>query len=122
MTVTVSATNGAGTSSPITVLSEYSTAYPPRNVIHRLIGGGIAVSLIEPDPRAGTIRYMFTDEGLAWDCLTLHREASTFIVSDSDTPAVSMTYVTDGSGAGIALDDSTTRVWIVSIGYQEVDA
>lgn len=119
MTVTVSAQNGAGSATPITVLSPYATRWEGRNIIHDLIGGDLAVSLVAPRPRAGTIRYLFEGETEAIACAQLHREESAFQLTDTETPAVSMQYVLDGA-AEAALDPDTLQLWIVTVEYQAV--
>lgn len=120
MTTTISASNGAGSSSPIAVLAEYSATRTSRNVLHNLIGGGIAVSLVAPNPRSGVIEYLFTDETAAWSCLDLHAVETTFVLTETSRPVVSMTYVVNGE-ASIRLDAATSTVWVVSVGFQEVE-
>lgn len=119
MATTISANNGAGTSSPLTALSPYASTRTGRNVIHDLIGGDIAVSLVSPRPRSGTIEYLFDNEQDAFDCLTLHGEETSFTLT-ADLSTVSMTYVVDGSGVTIRLDEQSLRAWIVAVGYQAV--
>lgn len=121
MTATITATNGAGTVTPLMILSTYAATSGGRNVVHSLIGGGLAVSLVGSDPRSGTFDAFFTVEADAWACLALHREPTTFTLTDTDVPAVNMTYAVNGDVV-IALDENTASVWTVSIGYQEVTA
>lgn len=120
MSTTISASNGAGSSSPIAVLAEYSATRTSRNIVHNLIGGGIAVSLVAPNPRSGVVEYLFTDETEAWSCLDLHANETSFVLTDTTTPPVSMTYVVDGE-VSIRLDEATSTVWVVSVGFQEVE-
>lgn len=119
MTATITASNGAGTTHPITVLSPYETARSSRNVIHDLIGGGIAVSLVGPRPRAGELALLYSTEADAHACVQLHGSETTFTLTETDRPTVSMSYVVDGD-VTIALDEGTLDHWVVTIGYQEV--
>lgn len=119
MSTTISASNGAGSSSPVAVLAEYSATRASRNVIHNLIGGGIAVSLVAPNPRSGVVEYLFADETAAWSCLALHANETTFVLTETSVPPVSMTYVVDGE-VSIRLDQATSTAWIVAVGYQEI--
>lgn len=119
MSATISASNGAGTTVPLTILSPWETAYQSRNVIHDLIGGDIAVSLVAPRPRNGEMSLLYDDETAAFAAAALHRQETTFVLTETDRPDVSMTYVTDGD-IRVALDEQTLNVWIVSVGYQEV--
>jgi hypothetical protein len=118
MSATITATNGAGTTAPITVLSPWSTAWRGRNVIHDLIGGDIAVALVAPRPRAGSMELLYTDEAEAFACAQLHREETTFALSETERPYVSMVYVVDGE-VTVSLDAATLDAWVVRIGYQE---
>jgi hypothetical protein len=119
MTATITATNGAGTTTPVTVLSPWATAWESRNVIHDLIGGGIAVSLVGPRPRAGEMELLYNTEAAAFASVALHREETTFTLTETDVSSVSMSYVVDGS-VQARLDETTVRRWVVTIGYQEV--
>jgi hypothetical protein len=121
MTAIISANNGAGTTSPLMVLSPYETAHASRNVIHDLIGGGIAVSLVAPRPRAGEIALLYADEATANAARLLHLIPTTFTLTETDVGSVGMTYVVDGEILP-ALDDVTVRRWVLTIGYQEIDA
>jgi hypothetical protein len=119
MTATIVANNGAGNTIPITVLVPHAVDRESRNVIHDLIGGGVAVSLVAPRPRAGELGLLYADEMLANACAQLHTAETTFTLTETDRPTVSMTYVVDGT-ITIALDEDTQDDWIVTIGYQEV--
>jgi hypothetical protein len=120
MSVTISAANGAGSTSPLTILSPWETTWSARNVIHDLIGGGIAVSLVAPRPRSGELTLLYDTETDAFAAAALHREETTFTLTETETPSVSMSYVVDGTGIRVALDEQTLLVWTVTVGYQEV--
>jgi len=116
---TITANNGGGTATPITVLSPYEATHQSRNVIHDLVGGGIAVSLVAPRPRRGQVAYLFPDEYTANQCAQLHRILTTFTLAGADAPTTDMTYVVDGN-VSVALDQDTLVLWTVSVEYQEV--
>ena len=119
MSATISATNGAGTTSPVSVLSPWAAQWTSRNVIHDLIGGGIAVALVAPRPRSGQMELLYQTEAEAFAGANLHREETSFALAETDTPHVSMTYVVDGT-VDVRLDEDTLVLWIVTVGYQEV--
>jgi hypothetical protein len=121
MSATITAGDGSGTSSPLTVLSPWETRRTSRNVVHDLIGGGVAVALVAPRPRSGTMALLYPDEASAFACLELHTHETTFELVETDRPAVSMTYVLDGDGASVGLDPETLELFIVSVTYQEVE-
>ncbi|WP_433586364.1 hypothetical protein [Microbacterium hydrocarbonoxydans] len=116
--ITVNDGTGA-TSSPALVLG-YKTSRQSQNIVHDIIGGGIAVTLIRPRPRAGTLELFYLTEAAAFDALAKHARESTFTLTDTERPSVNMTYATEGA-IDLALDDQGRKRWIVSVGYQEVE-
>lgn len=119
MSATISAGNGAGSSTPLTVLSPWETSWTSRSIIHDLIGGGLVASLVAPRPRSGEYEALYATEADAFACVELHRLETTFTLSDPDRPHVAMTYVVDGM-LRVRLDPDTLELYIVTIGYQEV--
>ena len=119
MTALITATDGSGTSSPLTVLSPWSTTRRSRNRVHELSGGDIAVSLVGPNPRTGTMDLLYEDEASAFAALELHARPTSFTLTESDRPHVSMTYVIDGE-VSVRLDEGTLELFLVSVDYQEV--
>lgn len=120
MTTLINANDGTGTSvSPALVLG-YETSRESQNQVHQIIGGGIAVTLVRPNPRSGTLELFFLEEADAVAALELHSREATFTLSDTDRPSIGMTYVCDGT-TSLRLDDQTRRRWILSVGYQEVE-
>lgn len=108
------------TTSPLVVLG-YQTARESQNIVHDLIGGGIAVTLIRPRPRKGTLELGYLLEADAAAALALHARETTFTLTDSDRASVTMTYVVDGS-ISLELFDETRDRWVVSVDYQEVES
>lgn len=104
--------------SPTLVLG-YEASTESQNVVHQIIGGGIAVTLVRPNPRTGTLGLFFTDEAAAFEALELHKRETSFTLSDTDRPVIGMRYVVSGS-VGIRLTEDRKR-WEVSIDFQEVE-
>lgn len=119
MVTTVSAGDGSGTASPITVVSPYSTLRENRSVVHDLIGGDIAVSVNAPRPRSGDVAYLFDSAAAADACARMHM-ARTFFTLSAEVPEVSMSYVVAGAGVRVDIDTQTLTAWIVSVGFQEI--
>lgn len=120
MTSLITVNDGTSdTTSPALVLG-YETSQESQNIIHDIIGGGIAVTLVRPRPRAGTLELFYLTEADAFEALALHARETTFSLSDTDRPSVAMTYVTDGS-IDLGLDDEGRQRWVLSVGYQEVE-
>jgi len=108
-----------GSISPALVLG-YQARRESRNIVHDIIGGGIALTLIRPRPRSGTLELFFLTEDDAFAALTKHALETTFTLSDADRPSVGMTYALSG-GIDIRLDQATRVRWVVAVDYQEVE-
>jgi hypothetical protein len=118
MSATITANNGAGSTTPHFITVPFETSWASRNVVHDLIGGGLAVSLVEPRPRAGQLELLYLSEAAAFAATSLHQQESTFTLVESDRVYFTMTYVVDGA-VTVHLD-TDTHGWIVRVGYQEV--
>lgn len=108
---------GPDSTQPILVTG-YEATRQGRSTVHDLIGGGIAVALATPRPRAGTLELLYADEDEAFHALNMHALETTFTMFDTDRAGVAMTY-TAGT-ATITLDDTTRRMWLVKVDFQEV--
>lgn len=115
---TITASNGAGTTSPLAVTG-YSTQRQTRTVIHDLLDGGIAVSYVPLRPRSGTLVSVYQDKTEAWAAYALYAASDTFSYTNTELPEVGMTFVLDGR-LSIEPDDEVPGVWYVDAGYQEV--
>lgn len=116
------ATISDGTTSihPALVLG-YESTRTSRNRMHRILGGGIAVSLGAADLRAGTLELFFPLEADAAAAEALHSAASSFTLTEPDRTTVEMAYVLAEDGElSRELDEDTRDHWVVSIEYQEV--
>lgn len=120
MSATISAGNGAGTTTPHFITLPYETAWDSRNIVHDLIGGGIAVSLVGPRPRSGALDLLYLTEADAFAGARLHQERTTFTLVETDRASVSMTYVVS-ERVRVVLDVDG-HAWVVTVGYQEVSA
>lgn len=120
MTTTITADDASGTTTPLLVLG-YDTARQSRNIVHDLIGGGIAVALIAPRPRSGVLELLYSVEADAWAALALHARETTFTLVDTDVPDVNMSYLLNGTAdLGLSLDQDTRKVWVLAVPYQEI--
>lgn len=118
MTSTIIRTSDSAVTTPDLVLG-YETQRESRNVVHDLIGGDIAVTLVQASPRAGELRLFYISESDAWTAYELHAPADTFTLSDTDIADIGMLYVLNGQ-LQIGLDDTTRAQWVVTVGYQEI--
>lgn len=118
MTHTITATNGAGSTTPLAVAG-YDAARESRNIVHDLLDGSIGVSFIAPRPRSGTLVTVYSDRAEAFAAYALYAQETTFTYVSSDLTELSMTFVLDGS-LSIEQDDELTDVWYVNVSFQEV--
>lgn len=117
---TITASNGAGSTSPLAVAG-YDASRRSRNVIHDLLDGSIGVSYIAPRPRSGDLVTVYTDRAEAFAAYELYAQETSFTYVSEEVGEVGMTFVLDGSLDIEAepLDEGST-VWYVRVGYQEV--
>ncbi|AZS40044.1 hypothetical protein CVS54_01366 [Microbacterium oxydans] len=120
MSHTITASNGAGTTSPLAVAG-YDSSRRSRNIIHDLLDGSIGVSYIAPRPRSGDLVTAYTDRAQAFAAFALYSQETSFTYVSDELGELGMTFVLDGSLdiESEALDETTT-VWWVRVGYQEV--
>jgi hypothetical protein len=87
-----------------------------RNTVHQLIGGGVAIALIEPDPRSGEMTLHFTSRSLADDAYNLHSAETTFTLENSEHGSVNMAYAAMGVSPPEVDAD-----WMVRVTFQEIE-
>lgn len=118
MTATITRTADSATTEPTLILG-YATTRASRSIVHDLIDGSIAVTLIPPRPRSGTLQLFYPIESDAWECFDLHSADDTFTLTDTDRVAIGMDYIV--TGHRISLSGKASDTWQVDIDYQEVD-
>ena len=114
----ITANDGTSDTTAPTLVLGYQSEHESQNVVYDLIGGGIAVALIQPRPRSGTLDLFYPVEADAEECRTIHIRETTFqLITDRDS--VGMVYVVAGR-VRVSLDDETRDHWTVSVDYQEI--
>jgi hypothetical protein len=119
VTTLITATNGAGTTTP-DLVNGYEAEAASRNIFVDLLDGTVASVLRPPRPRSGTLQLVYQSKASAWSAFALHKQQTTFSITDTDVSDIGMTYAIDGDGVQIGLDDETRSVWVVSVTYQEL--
>ena len=115
---TITRTSDSATTTPELVLG-YTTERTSATEVHDLLSGDIAVTLVKPRPRSGTLALLYPEEADAWAGFDLHTEqADTFTLTEALVASVGMSYV--ALSASLELDDETRSVWVLSVEYQEV--
>lgn len=117
MPTTITRSSDGATTTPTLILG-YETRDEGRTIVHDLIGGGLAVVLVDPRPRSGTLQLFYPEELGAWDARTLLRAKSTFTLVDTDRPVVGMTFVV--TDLTLTLDEKTRQRWVLAVQYQEI--
>lgn len=98
----------------------YEATWRGRNVVHELIGGGIAIARVAPMPRSGQFVYVFDDETDAYACAALHRQNTTLTLSFATSdhhPDIACSYIVDGD---IRVTHTDADHWRVPVDYLEV--
>lgn len=108
---------GGGTTTP-TFVTGYQAAYEAANVVHQLIDGTIAVTIVGQRPRSGTLHLYYTDETDAWDGVALHLGVSTFELEDADVAGVAMVYAAGTVSPVVRASDA--ELWLVDVDFQEL--
>lgn len=120
MTALIIPNDGSGDNISPRLILGWDASAESQNVVHDIIGGGIAVTLIRPRPTSGTLPLFFTEEAAAFAALEIHKRETSFTLTDTDRPVIGMRYVLDGS-VSIQLTDDRKR-WLVNVDYQVVES
>lgn len=117
MTTTVE--YGAVTLTP-QVVDGWQQSRPSRVREHELIGGGSEFTRTRPGPRRGTLTLVFASEEDAAAADLLHTTAPYVDLASDDRDLVNMRYIVTGD-INVDLDPETRDVWVVTVGYTEVE-
>lgn len=113
-------TDGFTTFTP-TLLVVADSGRRSTNKVHELLGGKIAVTLGEAQPRRGRLGFLIQGETEKDACVQLHATGSLFMLDEPDRPTLSMTYViADGGQIDVEQIRDHDDLWMVSIDFQEV--
>ncbi|TFV82044.1 hypothetical protein E4V99_14010 [Microbacterium sp. dk485] len=119
MSVTITAQDGTGDSFSPAVVTGYARPSESGNVVHELIDGSIAVTLVGDRPAAGTVGMAFGSDIDAEAAREMLRRPTTFALLDEERPALNMTFIRYGQ-LGVAIHDAVRHVWTFDVGYQEI--
>lgn len=111
-------TSDVGSFSPLLRISA-TDQFETKNIIHELVGGGIAVTFGETAGTTTTLEMLFESESAANDAYTQLKTGHVFQLTDSDKPTTSMYFVVAGS-VERAYDVNTADSWMISADVQEV--
>lgn len=111
-------TSDVGSFSPLLRITATETVQS-RNIIHELLGGGVAVSFGGDGLSSSTLDMVFTSEA---DCLDAYDQLNTghiFELTDYSKPSTSMFFVVSGNLTREYVIESEDT-WTISVDIQEV--
>lgn len=110
--------DGVTTITP-TIRLNVADAYASRNVVHELMGGGVAVTFGGEPKRTGNLELFFNSETSANTAYLFFKNGYVFQLIDADAPTSDMNFVISGSIAR-AWNGDTLNSWLLSVDFQEV--
>jgi hypothetical protein len=112
-------TSDAGTFSPLMRISAEETT-ASRNVIHELLGGGVAVTFGENALSTSTLEMVFTSEASCLDAYTQLKTGHIFELTDYDKTSTSMFFVVSGTIDREFIIESNDT-WTLNVDVQQVE-
>lgn len=90
-----------------------------RNLIHELIGGGVAVTFGGSSKSTSTLEMLFSSEAAALDAYTQLNTGHIFQLTDYSKTSTSMYFVISGT-ISRAYEIESADTWVISCDIQEV--
>lgn len=109
--------NPADVLSPQLVLG-YDVAQASRNIVHQLIDGPVAATLLPASTRQGTLKLFFIDAATADTARIAHTAATAWDLADTDQPQEATRYVVDGQVRKYQTDNRLR--WVLEVPYREL--
>lgn len=119
MTDTITAKDGTGTATVPTCIDGYAATQRERTIVRPLIGGGVAVTLLPPDPRSGQLELVYPTGAAAETARQLLQRGVLYSLTSTEQPTINMADFAVLS-VSPALEDETRAAWIVTVTFQEV--
>lgn len=101
-----------------TMVLGYDDTTPSRNIVHQLIDGGTAQTLLSAGGRQGVLRMLFPSAADAEAARLRHAGVGTWQLTDDDQPQQAMKYVVNGAARKYQSDSRKT--WLLEVPFQEV--
>lgn len=108
----------AGDFSPLLRMSA-EQSIDSRNIIHELLGGGVAVTFGGEGQSTSTLEMLFTSESAALDAYTKLNTGHIFQLTDYDKTSTSMYFVISGSITR-TYELDTPDTWTITADIQQV--
>lgn len=110
--------NGSSTITP-TIKLDANDAYASRNIVHELMGGGVAITFGGLPKRTGTMALYFNNEAASKTAYDFFVNGYVFQLTDTDAPTTDMTFVISGN-IGRRWGGTSLNEWILDVSFQEV--
>lgn len=111
--------DGTGDSFHPIVINGWNPSADSANIIHELIDGSIAVTLIGDRLRQGDLTFIFNDDTTAETARAILARPAAFSLYVPERPVVAMRFVRRGQVTS-AIHDQALNVWVFTVGFQEV--
>lgn len=115
----ITAQDGTGDSTTPVTVEAWEPDAESANVVHEMVDGSIAVTLLGDRPRAGTLSLVYDDDTTAEAARQLLGRATAFALTESARPVMNMTFVRVGRMSP-AMHDELEGVWVFGVGFQEI--
>lgn len=110
--------DGSTTITP-TLRLNASDSYASRNIVHELLGGGVAITFGGEPKRTGTLDLYFNSETSANTAYAFLKNGYVFQLADTDAPTLNMNFVIAGN-ISREWNTDTLNSWLISFDFQEV--
>jgi hypothetical protein len=110
--------NGSTTITPKAKLTAEESV-DSRNLVHELLGGGVAITFGGAPLRTATLEMYFDSETESAEAFELLKDGYVFELTDTDAPTTNMFFVIAGS-IERSRDMATDSAWLLTCDVQEV--
>jgi hypothetical protein len=110
--------NGSTTITPKAKLTAEESV-DSRNLVHELLGGGVAITFGGAPLRAATLEMYFDSETESAEAFEFFKDGYVFELTDTDAPSTNMYFVVAGS-IERSRDMDTDTAWLLTVDVQEV--
>lgn len=117
--LTITAQDGTTDSVHPIQIGGWSPSADSANIVHDLIDGTIAITLVGDRLRSGDLELYFDTDATAEEARALLGRPTSFTLTDDDRPVVNIAFVRQGR-LGTMIHDRADDVWAFSVGFQEV--
>ena len=120
MATTITAGVGTTAAPDLLTVASYKASRAGRTIVHDVLGSATPDVTVRPaGPPTGTMTLVYASEAEARACQALLCTADVFTLHDTVRPQAGMRFVVNGA-VGLELDESTQRVWTVTVDFMQV--